>query len=70
MLRMLEEATLILTLSLLQLRQHLPEDLLPLEPELVHAILDSVRRVPVATVIHIPCSIRLSIMFCLKGSYP
>ena len=37
---------------------HLSEDFLPLEPQLVDTILDCIRRVPVATIIHIPRSIR------------
>ena len=45
---------------------HLSEDFLPLEPQLVDAILDGIRHVPVATVIHIPGSIRplLSQVLC------
>ena len=37
---------------------HLSEDFVPLESQLVDAILDGIRRVPVTTVIHIPRNIR------------
>ena len=45
---------------------HLSEDLLPLESKLVDAILDNIRRITVATVIHIPRSVRplLSQVLC------
>ena len=45
---------------------HLSEEFLSLESQLVDAILDSIRRVPVTTVIHIPRSIRplLSQVLC------
>ena len=37
---------------------HLSENFLPLESQLVDAILDCIRCVPVATVVHVPRSIR------------
>ena len=45
---------------------YLSEDFLPLESQLVDAILDCIRRVPVATVVYVPRSIRplLSQVLC------